>query len=120
MINKLGLQNAKEELVYSFSDQRTTSRAELSFDEAKALIAHLKRQDPEEKKAEVMRRKIIAYCHQMKRYKPGTAQVDMKWLDGWCVKFGYLHKKLDQYRYSELPALLTQFESVYASFLKEL
>lgn len=120
MINKLGLSEAKDELVYSFSHDRTTSRSELTSDEAKALIAHLKRQDPDEKKAEIMRRKIIAYCHQMKRYIPGTHRVDMKWLDGWCEKYSYLHKRLDKYQYHELPALVSQFENVFASYLTAL
>lgn len=101
-----------------FTSGRSGSSKDLTSDEANALIRHLKQLDPEEVAAEKMRRKIISMAHEMGWRLPGTTRADMQRIDSWCVKYGYLHKKLNQYLPAELPALVTQFEAVYKSFLK--
>lgn len=118
LMRKLGLETQSKTLVDSFTNKRSTSRADLYFDEAIDLIKWLKSQDPEEKKAEVMRRKMISLAHEMNWRVSGTFKVDMRRLDDWCVRYGYLHKKLNQYLYKELPKLVSQFEGVHQSFLK--
>ena len=126
MISKLHLRGSKEDLIAGASQQRTTSVVELTSEEAKSLIQYLKSQDPEEVKAEVMRKKIISMAHEMGWHLPNSKsqnsnskpKVDMARLDAWMVKSSILHKKLNQYQYKELPALITQFERVYQSFLK--
>ncbi|MBS1783172.1 MAG: hypothetical protein JSS78_08900 [Bacteroidetes bacterium] len=125
MIAKLHLQGQKEIIVLGASQQRTTSTKELTSEEAKGLIQYLKKQDAQEQRAETMRRKIISRAHEMRWHTAETKdlprnyrKVDMPRLDDWMLKSSYLHKKLNQYRYSELPALVTQFEQVYKSFLK--
>lgn len=120
LLKKLNIQDQRAELIYVYTGGRSRSGSGLQSGEAADLIKYLKTLDPDEKMAERMRRKIIAYAHEMKWYKPGSEKVDMERLDNWCMKFSYLKKKLNQYLYRELPALITQFESVYASFLKSI
>lgn len=121
LFNKLHIDaDEKESILLGFSGGRTVSTRELTSDEAIALIRHLKNLDPEEKRAEKMRRKIISQAHEMGWHIKGTHKVDMKHLDEWCVKFGYLHKKLNQYQYKELPKLVTQFEMAYKHYLSGL
>lgn len=117
LVNKLKLQHLKEEMVRGFSGGRASSTADLYVDEAAAYIKHLKAQDPEEKAAEKMRRKIISMAHECGYRKPGTTVIDMVKLDAWCVKYGHKHKKLNQYRYADLPKLVTQFQNMYKQFL---
>lgn len=116
MLAKLHLAADKEAIIAGASQQRTTSTRELSTAEATLLIRWLKSQDPEEVSAEKMRKKIISQARGMGWVANGKA--DMQRLDAWMMKSSYLHKKINQYRYPELPKLVTQFERVYLSFLK--
>lgn len=120
LLHKMGIQDQKEELVYLFTNKRSKSRADLFSSEANELIAYLKKIDPDEKAAEAMRRKIIAMAHEMGWELPGTKKADMVHIDNWCQKSSYLHKKLNQYLYKELPALVSQFELVHKSFLNSI
>jgi hypothetical protein len=117
LIGKLQLKERKTDLVLGFSNDRTESTKELSLDEAKALISYLKSLDADEKKADVMRKKIISLAHEMNWHLPGTNKADMPRIDGWCKKFSPLHKSLNNHTLKELPALVTQFEKVYSSYL---
>lgn len=120
LITKLSLQAQGADMVNGFSNGRTDSTKDLTPQEATDMIRHLKSLDPEEKKAEVMRKKIIAIAHEMNWHKKGTHDVDMQRIDGWCVTYGRFKKKLNQHTYSQLPALLTQFKTVYDSYLLSL
>lgn len=119
MLFKLAMQSKKEDLVAGFSGGRTEHVSELHKEEAIAMIKHLKSLDPEELGAEKMRKRIISMAHECGYRFPGTTRVDMARLDQWCVTYGYLHKKLNQYQYKELPKLVTQFEGVYKSYLNK-
>jgi hypothetical protein len=72
--------------------------------------------------ANTMRKKIIALAHQMgwSKIHPGSGNkiADMQRIDEWCNKYGYLHKRLNQYTIEELPKLVTQYQNLYNSFLK--
>jgi hypothetical protein len=120
MLRKLGLDEHKASIISGATDGRTESRGDLQRTEATDLIKYLKGLDPDEVSAEKMRRKIISRAHEMGWRMPGTLRVDMKRLDDWCGKFGYRHKHLNSYTLAELPALVTQFDAVYTSFLKSL
>ena len=115
MLHKLQLTGQKENLVAGASQQRTTSISGLTLPEARELIIYLKKQDPEEKSSERMRRKIISLARSMHWEVNGKA--DMVSLDAWMVKHSYLKKKINQYKHDELPMLVSQFEKVYKSFL---
>lgn len=126
LINKLQLQSQKENIVLGFSNQRTGHVSELSSSECNALIAWLKSQDSDEQRAEKMRRKIIAIARSIgwekKVVQPNgsiVAKADMQRIDEFCVSKGYLHKKLNQYIYTQLPILVSQFEAVQKSYLNK-
>lgn len=120
IIAKLNISDQEaQDMTQGFSGGRTTHVSSLHLEEGKAMIRHLKSRDPQEKKAEVMRRKIISMAHEM-RWELPTGKADMKRIDAWMVKSSYLHKKLNQYQYNELPKLISQFEAVYLSHLKNL
>lgn len=126
LLAQTGLSAQKQSLVSSFSNGRTTSSSNMHPIEAIELINYLKQQLPPihntglESKADKMRKKIISLAWQMNWTYTNTNRrvvCDMKRINDWCVKYGYLHKPLMQYSYEQLPRLLTQFENVYHSYL---
>ena len=111
IVGKLGMsKETKQMMVSAFSGGRATSSKDLYLDEATAIIKHLKSLDNDEPKAEKMRKKMISMAHEI-GWETKPRRADMKRLDDWCKKFGYLHKSLDNYTYKELPKLVSQFES---------
>lgn len=118
LISKLGInKDDKAVMVQGFTGGRATSSKDLYGDEAAGLIKHLKSLDPTEAAAEKMRKKIISMAHEMNWHtQPGKA--DIKRIDDWCKKFGYLHKSLDNHTYAQLPKLVTQFaEGPYKHYI---
>ena len=67
------------------------------------------------------RKYLLSLCYQLGWTKfSERAQRDVSdvaRLDAWCMKYGYLHKPLNSYKYRELPALVTQFEEVVQKHL---
>lgn len=124
MLGKLGLREQKAHIVAGVCDGRTESTKELTRDEAKALIEYLKSQDPEEVQAEVMRRKLIAMAYERAALPANASKTDKQAvvdrLNDWCVKYGYLHKKLNSYTYKELPTLVSQYREALKSYYKSL
>lgn len=118
LLAKQSLKDEKRSIVKSFTAGRTDSVKEMKNEEAAALIGHLKSLDPEEKSADKMRNKILSMAHEMGWRKPGTDRIDMGHVNGWMRAKSYLKKDLDDYRYNELPKLVSQFEEVYKSFIK--
>lgn len=114
----------KKELVMSFTRQRTEHSSEMSFREADELIKWLESRFSQLDRADRMRKKIISMAREMgwecspASLKGAKPLADMQRINQWCTRFGYLHKPLNDYKYKELPALVTQFEQVYRSFLK--
>ena len=126
----------KESIISTFSAKRTTSSKELTFNEAGAIIEHFQSMDLSQRRSERMRNKILMFAHEMgwetspsvplrveREGSPRTdikpkKKVDIERINNWCIKFGYLHKKLDEYTYEELPKLVSQFEEVYKGHLK--
>ena len=108
----------KQELVWSFSNQRTSSSRELNVHEAQALISYLKNLDPKEVAAEKMRRKIISKAHKL-RWELPDGKIDMQRVDGWCITYGGYGKKLNQHAYDELVQLVTAFDRVYRHYISK-
>lgn len=119
LLNKTGLMADKANIINGITKGRTESSKDLSFDEARLMINWLQSQDNTIDGAVKMRRKIISMAHEMHWHLPYTQRVDMLRLNGWCEKFGYLHKKLNDYTYKELPTLVTQFTAVYKDYLNK-
>lgn len=138
------LTDAKPYLVESFSNGRATSSTELKDHEAIELIKYLKAELRKQQasagpqhisqaipkltastpaqQANTMRKKIIALAHQMGwssiHPSSGNKIADMPRINAWAVKYGYLHKELNEYTIEELPKLVTQFQNLYNTFLK--
>jgi succinate dehydrogenase flavin-adding protein (antitoxin of CptAB toxin-antitoxin module) len=126
-INKLGV---KADYVIDATNGREHSCAGLTFDEANEVINVL---DAEEKemyrmkmalrqtqrdREDAMRKKIISCCRKMGWHKSGKA--DMYRIEAWVLKFGYLHKKMNDYSAQELPQLVTQAENMKNGYLASL
>ena len=113
-----------EVMVMGFTDFRTKNVSEMTVPEGIAMIKHLKSLDPDEVKADVMRKKIIAMAYERAGLgRSATKQQKyavVNWLDGWCKKFGYKHKGLNAYTLAELPKLVSQFEIVLKDLLIEI
>lgn len=146
LLTQTGLTPAKQTLVESFSSGRETSSTGLKDHEAIEMIKYLKGEllkkqqpaysDPKHignvmpaafkastpgKQANTMRKKIIALAHQMGwsgiHPTSGNKIADMARINAWCIKYGYLHKQLNDHTISELPKLVTQFDNLYKTFL---
>ncbi|TAN18810.1 MAG: hypothetical protein EPN37_04420 [Chitinophagaceae bacterium] len=117
-------EDARHALIHSFTHGRSESSHDLKEEEASDMIRYVGSLLEEENRAEKMRRKIISMAHEMgwkmERGRDGAIRrkADMKRINDWCQKYGYLHKSLNAYKYKELPALVHQFERMYLEFLK--
>lgn len=119
----------KPALVESYTSGRTEKSSEMNNVEANELISYLRtqvaalRSDGLDAKADKMRKKILSLAWQMNWTYLNTkrqVKVDVNRVNAWCTKYGYLKKPLNDYIYAELPKLLTQFESVYNTYLNDL
>jgi hypothetical protein len=128
LLSKNKLSEEKEILVSVHTGHRTKSSKEMTRFEASDLIKYLKSLEPKNDAGDKMRKKIISMAHEMGWELEGTkrivgtqkqAKIDMAHVNDWCLKFGYLHKKLDDYTYEELPKLVSQFEGAYKAHLNK-
>lgn len=119
LLAKADLTEQKQDLAYSFSDGRTEHLSDMDYTETQALVKYLQmflgQPDNDRDK---MCRKILSMAHEMHWEIPGSKRIDIARVNNWCVRFSGLNKPLDQFKYSELPALVTQFTLVYTGFLK--
>jgi hypothetical protein len=115
-------------MVTGFSDGRETSSKNLYYNEANSMISHLLQLQTAATKnkpdlSAKMKGKIFATCHDMgwtkTSKKTGLKVADVERFDAWAVEKSYLKKKLNSYKYNELPKLVSQFNAVYKSFLKK-
>ena len=122
LLDKLGIvdKEQKQDLVLSVSEGRVKSSADLTFEEMNMLCTHLQGLVYEmDDRADKMRKKILSICHEM-NWKLASGKVDMQHLSDWLLKYGYLHKELNEYTEKELPKLVTQMEGVLEDYLKKL
>lgn len=117
----------KEELVFQFTKRRTPHSSEMTMEECQALINHLQVLDKQRVSitgtppprfanttANKMRRKILSMCHEMNWKENGM--LDWKKINAWLLKYGYLHKSMNDYNEQELPKLVTQFEKLLTTY----
>ncbi len=117
--NNIVTEEHKRPLIASFTDGRTDSSRAMEIKEAEKLISHLVNLSPVEKSADKMRKKLLSMAHEVGWKIQGTDKISMKDVNAWCIKYGHKHKKLDDYKYEELPALITQFETMYKQYLSK-
>ncbi|MCK6649816.1 MAG: hypothetical protein L6Q66_09180 [Bacteroidia bacterium] len=113
LITKLGIdEETKADLVAQVSEGRERSSRNLTYNECDKLIKHLQSLVSENHdKSNRMRRKILSICHEMKWTLPGS-KLDWNKINNWLLKYGYLHKPLNDYTAKELPSLVSQFEGL--------
>jgi hypothetical protein len=133
LLNEKRLMDQRHQLFQAYSGNRTDNSKELQEREVDELIRFLQAYSLGGKqidyktnfqKGDKMRKRILSLCYEYGWTKwnnaKGRETVDFEKLNGWMIKYSYLHKRLNQYSYSELPALVTQFESVIKSFLNSI
>jgi hypothetical protein len=129
MLAQANLSEAKDDLVYSFTAERTKHSSDMELHEYTQLINYIKakmlpRKNPDVAIANKLRRKIIALAWQMNWTRTVTTNgftsthCDVARIDAWCMKYGYKHQALNRYTTAELPKLITQFTKVYNDYLK--
>jgi hypothetical protein len=131
LITKLSIDaEAKEELVYNFTGTRETSTSKMEVSECQNLINHLEvatrnlvpaipKGNGNPNKADKMRKKILSICYEM-NWTNEKGKINWKTLNDYLLKFGYLHKALNDYKEAELPTLVSQFEGLLKQFYKKL
>lgn len=116
-LNDKGYDVDRSSLIWDFTQGKKTSLKDLSSVEYREFISYLNRiLSSTNIKADKMRKKIISYFHKM-GYQEEDMTINMDRVNNWCCRYGYLHKRLNDYTENELPKLITQVESVYTSFL---
>lgn len=120
LLQELGLTDQRAELALQYSNKRTERTSQLYYSECAELIKDLEGSqeqeedvrfvDAEGEAAKNMRRKFFAICHELKWKKNGKLDYDR--INAWLLKYGYLHQKINDYEYDELPELISQIEKV--------
>jgi hypothetical protein len=122
-----GLMDMKPALVSDQSEGRTEHSSDLKYNEMKDLIDRLNKgyeikTRTDKEASNKMRRRILSLCFNLgwTRYSiiRLKQEVDYARLHAWMMKYGYLHKAMNEYTYDELTKLVTQFESFTKTQLK--
>ena len=132
-IRAKGLLEQKINIVQQYTNGRASSVAKMYFSEAHELLKMLNASPQPSpvgeggKPRDKMIRSIIAMAWEMGWIKTITKVQpdgsmrkgnDYSDLHSWILKYGYMHKPLNDYKYNELPTLVTQFKEVYKSKMK--
>jgi hypothetical protein len=130
LFHETGTEKFRQDLVFSFSHGRTDSSSELSDLECDELIHHLEKMTRKEHgptlsgvdyKGQQQRRRILSLCYNIGWVKwnqgKGKHEIDWERLKGWMQKYGYLHKPMNDYTYTELQRLVKQFENMATAVL---
>lgn len=113
------LQGRRHAWAYQFSNGRTESSKELTGPEVDAIIKSIEENFKTDDKANRMRKKILAFAHNM-RWELAGNKIDMKRVNDYCCTYGYLKKPLNYYKPKELPLLVSQFEKAHDHFIKNI
>ncbi|MFN8238614.1 MAG: hypothetical protein U0T77_10640 [Chitinophagales bacterium] len=117
----------KQSLVYQFTENHDKlSTKDLSFYQAEELIHFLETGKTKDYSyfahfdyTNKQHMYMFSLCHQIGwevfSESKNKLVVDIAALGSWLYKYGYKHKPLREYTYSELPKLITQFENLVKS-----
>lgn len=130
LIHKQGLTHHKAEIMEGVSSGRTNSTKGLTAAEASDLIAHLTQTSRDTNVSSKLMKKLFALAFEM-----GWCPHENRVMDGgeikkvrnytrlheWVLKYGYLKKPLREYRYNELPKLVSIFETkIYNPYIENI
>lgn len=117
-----GFDFERDELIAQFTSGKKSGLKELTATQYREFLVFLNLrfssapvQKPSEGVMQVQRRKIIALFRKMGYEKDFKA--DMPRIYSWVIKFGHLHKSMNDHTADELPSLVTQAEAVYKSYI---
>ena len=132
LFHDTGTEKFRHDLVRSFTDGRTENSAELSDLEADELIKHLEKMVTKphgptrsgvDYQGQQMRRRILSLCYDIGwvnwNVSRSKHEVDWSRLNSWMLKYGYLHKPMNGYTYTELQRLVVQFEQMALAILTQ-
>lgn len=113
LLSHLGLMDEKRQMITNFTGGRTSSSRQLTRKEAAVLIDGMDKEDPAKK----MIRKIFAICHAMNwipahNGNESEKRMNQAVIDMFLKKRGTYKKRLQDHTFSELPAVVSQFESI--------
>jgi len=120
----------RHDTVNSYTNGRTDNSSDMTTEEILVLInklesyqKHIGGNSNDFQKGDIMRKRILSLFHQYGyteySYEKRRMVVDFDRLDGWMLKFGYLHKKLNKYKYAELPKLICQVEQLVTKYIQK-
>ncbi len=126
MLNKAGInEEARHNLIHSFTDGRTSSSKELTFDEARILLSRLSEQqnsrirELQRKEAIVLCRAIYALSFEIKFLNKGFAseteedkQMNLAKINMFCRTRSKVRKNLSQMDLEELQDIKRQLEAI--------
>lgn len=115
LLNREGILFAAETIAVEFSNNRTNELAALTYTETQNLINAYRNKTPADK----MRGKILSMAHEM-RWETPKGKVDIDKLNAWCVKSTPSHTDFNGISLKDLPIVVSIFEKMYKSFLKQL
>lgn len=114
LLNNIGIADQKAEILYNYTDGRTTSSKDLNFDEAKRIITNLSEYDPNQR----IKSLIFSLAYQAGIIY-GTTDADKKMnaakLNMFLWERGAVKKELNQMQYNELVKTHRQFEAIVRS-----
>jgi hypothetical protein len=128
-LHRQGLLTYKEEIISSFTKERTVHIGQMTRKEARALLQMLNESQNEQNKSLRLMKKLFAMAHELGWIKEEThvkpngetfVKKNYTTVYKWVEQYGYLKKPLRKYSYNELPKLVSQFEiGPYQSFIKK-
>lgn len=122
-LNEQGVIEQKQQLVFQFTDERTTHVHEMNIGEARELLRALGNDnDPEaaEKRVKMIRTIYsLAYQMNMTCVKNGETKVDTKRLDELVTKLSPQKKGLQAHTAKELTTLVTIVKKYYRERLQK-
>lgn len=111
LLGKLRIDSeTKEEMVLTHTEGRTRRSSQMMHWECDSMIKYLEELAPATS-AGKYRRKLISVAHKLSWYDE-DGKVDIERLNKWCIKYGYLHKPLNEHKEEELVKLITQFKQL--------
>lgn len=113
LLKNNGLTEHRASIISTFTNGRTRSSRDLTRKEIAGIIDHLDMQDPCRK----MRRKVYAIAHELDWIPPHNGneaekKINQAVIDRFLKNRGVHKKNLRDYTCAELPALVSQFESI--------
>lgn len=129
-IKKQGFDIERSDVIRQFSNGRKQGLSQLTAYEYQELLRWLNRKfgggratmhcgstppPPFNEKEDRQKKKIIALFCKMGYVKDDKA--DIYRINGWAMKYGHLHKKMNDYHGADLTMLVSQAEEVYKTFV---